>query len=264
MCRIAAYLGPELDLNGFLRAAPHSLFRQSWAPREMLTATVNADGWGAAWLDADGRPAVYRHTHPVWSDRNVDALARSLHSRLWVGNVRSATAGLGTHDVNTQPFADQRLVFTHNGFVTDFAHTLRRRLREALAPELEADIEGNTDSEYLFALIRQQRTDPATALQRALAWTRERLEPEGIKALLNIIVTDGERVAASRAAVAADCPSLYWHAGHPGFGGGALVASEPFDDDPGWTELPPQHLIDLQPGVTPCPTPLSPAPTAPA
>lgn len=256
MCRIAAYLGPELDLATFLKAAPHSLYRQSWEPREMLTASVNADGWGVAWLPADGRPAAYRNSLPVWSDVNVDALGRSLLSRAWVGNVRSATQGLATHDVNTQPYIDERLIFVHNGFITDFAHSFRRQLRAELDPAVEAGIVGNTDSEYLFALIRQQRAEPVEALHRVLAWLRERLAEAGVTALLNLIVTDGEHVAASRAAVGMDCPSLYWHPGHARYAGGELVASEPFDDDPDWQAVPPQHLIHLIPGTRPAPIPL--------
>lgn len=262
MCRIAAFLGPQLDLATFLTAPPHSLHRQSWASREMQTATVNADGWGVGWLDGHDRPVVYGDTHPIWSDRNLDGLGRSLRSHLWVGNVRSATAGLGTHDVNTQPFADDHLLFTHNGFITDFAHTLRRAMRAELDPELEAGIEGNTDSEHLFALIRQHAGEPRAALARALAWVRRALERDGVTALLNVIISDGDSLVASRAAVGADCPSLYWHAGHDAFGGGALVASEPFDEDPGWQPIPPQHVISLEPGRQPCPTPLSDATTA--
>lgn len=256
MCRIAAYLGPELDLTTFLTTAPHSLYRQSWAPREMETATVNADGWGAGWLDRHGTPAVYTHTQPIWADRNVDGLGRSLRSRLWVGNVRSATPGLGTHDVNTQPYSDTRWLFVHNGFITDFAHTLRRTVRGQLDSKLDAGIEGNTDSEHLFALIRQQASRPDAALPAALAWLRERLEQESVTALLNIIVSDGESLVASRAAVGNDCPSLYWHAGHDQFAGGALIASEPFDEDPDWQSVPPQHAITLQPGMQPCLTAL--------
>lgn len=256
MCRIAAYLGPQLALSQFILAAPHSLYRQSWAPREMQTATVNADGWGAAWLDAYQQPAVYTNTQPIWADRNLDGLGRSLCSRVWLGNVRSATPGLGTHDVNTQPYADTRLMFVHNGFITDFAHTLRRSLRAALDAEMDASIEGNTDSEHLFALIRQQADQPRPALVKALGWLRAALQREGVSALLNIMVSDGESLAASRAAVGADCPSLYWHPSHADFSGGALIASEPFDEDTGWQPVPAQHVISLHPGMEPCLTAL--------
>lgn len=262
MCRIAAYLGPELDLNTLLTAAPHSLYRQSWAPREMETATVNADGWGVGWLDRDGIPAVYTNTQPIWADRNLDSLGRSLRSRVWVGNVRSATPGLGTHDVNTQPYSDARWLFVHNGFITDFAHTLRRAVRAQLGPELDASIEGNTDSEHVFALMRQQGGAPDSALAATLAWLCERLRRDGVTALLNIVLSDGESLVASRAAVGLECPSLYWHAKHDGFGSGALIASEPFDEDSGWNPVPPRHVITLQPGRQPCLTALDKTTTA--
>lgn len=262
MCRIAAYLGPQQPLSTFLTAPSHSLYEQSWAAREMDTATVNADGWGVGWLDADDKPAVYTNTHPIWADRNVDALGRSLHSRTWLGNVRSATPGLGTSAVNTQPYADAHWLCTHNGFITDFAHTLRRMVRATLTPELAADIEGNTDSEHLFALIRQQGGEPRAALAATLDWLCTHLHREGVTALLNVIISDGQTLVASRAAVGKNTPSLYWHTGHPAFDGGALIASEPFDDDPDWQPVPPQHIVSLQPGTQPCLTALDAASTA--
>ncbi|MDT0634035.1 class II glutamine amidotransferase [Spectribacter hydrogenooxidans] len=251
MCRIAAYLGPPLVLAEFLQRPPHSLYRQSWAPREMLTATVNADGWGVAWRCDDGRPGVYRHPLPIWADINLDSLGRSLVSREWVGNVRSATTGLGTSDVNTQPFTADGWLFTHNGYVADFAAGLRRELRAGLSPAIEADIQGNTDSEYLLAWLREQQTDPANALRRTVTWLRDHLIGDDDRALLNLLISDGQMLHATRAAIGADCPSLYWHPGHSGFGGGCLIASETLDDDVGWQPVPPQHQISLAPGRAP-------------
>lgn len=261
MCRIAAYLGPQLPLSTFLTASPHSLHEQSWAAREMDTATVNADGWGVGWLDTNRKPAVYTNTQPIWADRNVESLGRSLHSDTWLGNVRSATPGLGTSPVNTQPYADNRWLFAHNGFITDFAHTLRRTVRTTLSTELAAEIEGNTDSEHIFALVRQQAGDPQAALTATLDWLRTTLEREGVTALLNVIINDGQTLVASRVSVGKTAPSLYWHAGHPAFDGGALIASEPFDGDPDWHAVPLQHIVSLQPGTQPCLTALGTAST---
>lgn len=246
MCRIAAYLGPPLALDRFLREPAHSLYRQSWAPREMHTAVVNADGWGAAWFAPDGRPAVYRSPLPIWADVNLESLGRSLHNGLWLGNVRSATAGHGTDTLNTQPFADDRLIFTHNGFITDFAHGLRRRLRASLDENIEAGIHGNTDSEHLFALIRQHPGDPGEALAAAVKQVTEWLADSDTGALLSMAASDGTSVHAVRASVNAEAPSLYYHEDYPGFGG-AVIASEAFDDDPGWREVPPQHRVCLAP-----------------
>lgn len=243
MCRIAAYLGPDLGLREFLDAPPHSLARQSWDAREMASATVNADGWGVAWYADDGAPAVYRHTLPIWADGNVDALARSLSRRLWVANVRSATPGLGTDHANTQPFAGDGLLFTHNGFIQDFARTLRARIRAELDPAIEQSILGNTDSEYLFALVRQQRGPLAERLGRARDLVSDWLGTcNQTTALLNMVVTDGRQLVALRSAVNAPAPSLYVHrAWH----GGAVVASEAFDDDPGWQAVVPESFVTL-------------------
>lgn len=249
MCRIAAYLGPPLALESFLREPPHSLYRQAWAPREMRTAVVNADGWGTAWFAPDGRPALYRSALPIWADVNLAALGRSLHAGLWLGNVRSATAGHGTDTLNTQPFADERLVFTHNGFITDFARSLRRRLRASLDEQVEAEIHGNTDSEHLFALVRQYAGGPGEALAAAVDRVAQWLAGGDATAMLTAVVSDGEALHAVRAAVRAEPPSLYWHDAYPPFGG-AVIASEAFDDDPGWREVPPQHRLTLASGET--------------
>lgn len=247
MCRIAAYLGPTLPLEQFLRAPPHSLYRQSWAPREMRTAVVNADGWGAAWFAEDGRPATYRNPLPVWADVNLDALGRSLHARLWLGNVRSATAGHGTDTLNTQPFADQRLAFTHNGFIADFPRSLRRRLRAVLDEHVEAEIVGNTDSEHLFALVRQHPGDPGEALAAAIDRVRGWLADTDTEALLNAVVSDGRTLHAVRAAINAPAPSLYYHEAYPALSDGTVIASEPFDDDAGWREVPSGHRLRAGP-----------------
>lgn len=31
--------------------------------------------------------------------------------------------------------------------------------------------------------------------------------------------------------------------------GGGVVASEPYDDDPGWADIPDHHLVDVADGV---------------
>ncbi len=59
MCRHLAYLGPEEPLGRVLVEPPHSLFRQSWAPRRQRYGTVNADGFGVGWYAPRGsRPGA--------------------------------------------------------------------------------------------------------------------------------------------------------------------------------------------------------------
>lgn len=249
MCRIAGYLGRPLTLQALVCDPPHGLAHQSWAAQEMVSATVNADGWGAAWLDEAGRPAGYRQILPIWADVNLEALARSLRSPAWLANVRSATAGLGTDYANTQPFHDDELLFTHNGFIDRFAHTLRARLRAELAPEIEISINGNTDSEYLFALIRQQTGTLAQRVRAALALVRGWLaDTPNVRALLNVIVSDGRQIVATRDALNGDAPSLYFHAD---WQGGVAIGSEAFDNQPGWTGVESGEMIIAEAGQPP-------------
>lgn len=201
----------------------------------MASATVNADGWGVGWYADDGGPANYRQVLPIWADGNVDALARSLSRSLWMANVRSATTGLGTDHANTQPFIGDGLIFLHNGYIDRFAATLRAGMRAEIAPRVEQSINGNTDSEYLFALLRSQTGTLAERLAKTLQRTRDWLgEIADGKALLNMAVTDGRQLVAVRSAVNAPAPSLYIHRD---WQGGVVIASEAFDDDSGWQAI---------------------------
>ena len=103
MCRLAAYLGPEISLGRFLMEPAHSLYRQSWEPKEMDEAVLNADGFGFGWVNPSKQTAVYTSTQPIWSDTNLASLSNSLHSRYWLANVRSATPGQQITQTNTHP-----------------------------------------------------------------------------------------------------------------------------------------------------------------
>lgn len=246
MCRFAAYLGPELPLGRFLLEPDHSLVRQSWQPREMQTAMLNADGFGVGWYNGSA-PATYRQMLPIWADPNLADLGNSLARRLWLAHVRSATPGYAAGHANTQPFADAELLFVHNGFVTDFAYTVRPRLRRWLRPEIEAGIHGGTDTEYLFAVVRQLLAeDPERDLTDALRLLHTLLLEWGAEqALLSMALSDGARVVALRHAIGCDCPSLYFTADDDLFPDAQLVASEPLTEIGFWQAIPPHHLLVL-------------------
>lgn len=255
MCRLAAYLGPEVSLQTFLLDPEHSLEVQAWAPRELRYAKLNADGFGFAWYGPDDRPVTYVSPMPIWSDVNLPGLARALSADLWVASVRSATSGFASGPANTQPFCDEELIFTHNGYLEDFNRGLRREFLGYLDDDFVAEIRGNTDSEYLFALIRQLLADDEdrpveSALGEAMNlladWCGERA------ALLNLVISDGERVYAARHALNHDCPSLYYTTDDEHFPDGAqLVASERLTDAQFWQPVPEHHLLILDPEQPP-------------
>lgn len=252
MCRFAAYLGPEIQLDHFLLEPGHSLVEQSWQPREMQTAILNADGFGVGWYNGD-HPASYRNVMPIWADPNLEPLSRSFSRSLWIAHVRSATPGFGTGLANTQPFMDDELIFVHNGFVTDFPYNVRQQARRWFTPAIEASIHGNVDSEYLFAILRQLLAeDGERDLADAIRLLHGLLLEWGAQhALLSLALSDGRRVVALRHALGAECPSLYFTTDDESFPEAQLLASEPLTDTGLWQAVPPHHLLILDPDEPP-------------
>lgn len=254
MCRLAAYVGPAITLEQFLLQPSHSLVVQSWSPRELRYAKLNADGFGVGWYAPDGNPAAYVSPLPIWSDVNLSHLGRTLSTDLWLANVRSATGGLPACPMNTQPYYDTELLFMHNGFIKDFAVSTRPAMRDLLDPEIEAAVAGNTDSEYLFAVLRQLLLqDDELPIEEALSelfslmadWLGD------LPSLLNLVISDGERIYAARHALNHDCPSLYYTTDDEQFSGGQLVASEPLTETGFWQPVPEHHILILDPEEPP-------------
>ena len=255
MCRHLAYLGPPLALRSLLLDPPHSLTEQAVSPQELVYARLNADGFGFGWFEPDGTPLNYRRADPIWQDPNLQTLAGHLYQPQWIAAIRSATPGFGGDTANAQPFACDGLLYSHNGLIRDFLPRIRRCIQQRLEPAIEEGIRGSTDSEYLFALIRQLLADdPDTSLEGALgeafSLVAEWLGDQG--ALLNVIIGDGRRIVASRHAVNMDCPSLYYTTDDEAFPDGSVViASEPLTDREAWRAVPPHHLLCVEPDTPP-------------
>ncbi len=247
MCRLAAYLGQEISLNQFLNAPEHSLVKQSWAPEEMTEARLNADGFGFCWYLKNASPVTYLNTAPIWSDINLPGLASSINSQTWLGYVRSATPGQLTSIANTQPYIYKHISFIHNGFIKTFNPEVKTRFHEILSANIQAEIHGDTDSEYLFALIRQiLAKNPDKSLSGTLIELCK-IMPEitgDSTTLVNIILGDGNSLVALRHAINGSCPTLYFSENNPVFPGGKLFASEKLTRDDSWTSMP-EHSITI-------------------
>lgn len=255
MCRHVAYVGPEVALRDLLLSPPHSLLRQAREPAELRDARINADGFGFGWYSDSGDALLYRRADPIWLDPNLAGLAQCLYADLWIAAVRSASPGFGGDVVNAQPLAVADLLYSHNGVIEEFRPAVRREIQTILEPEIEAGILGSTDSEYLFALIRQYlMDDDELSLEGALIEAFTTIEPwlGGNRALLNVILTDGERLVASRHAFHDDAPSLYYTLDDESFPEGAVViASEPLTDPERWHPVPAGHVLLVVPDEPP-------------
>ncbi len=246
MCRLLAYLGRSRSLNELICQPEHSLIVQSYQPREMTAGLLNADGFGIAWYsDHTATLGRYVNTVPIWNDPNLTTVLPHLQSGLVLASVRSATAGLGIGLHNCQPYALGTWLGMHNGFITQFRQTLMRPLQQRLDDSFYSAIQGTTDSEHIVALWAQHLAacgDPVVALQVTLQLIQALAAPAQVPVSLNLIVSDGHRLVASRYAVGTTTPTLYWSP--DAFEGGLVIASEPVCAGT-WQLIPEGHLIQV-------------------
>lgn len=215
MCRHLGWLGQPRSLASLMLDPPYSLLTQSYSPRRQKHGLVNADGWGAGFLDHGVRR--WRSAMPLWSDVSFASVAPVLRSECVVAAVRSASAGMPVEASASAPFTDGRWLLSHNGLVD-----------RAVLPS-SARAESTVDSALLATLIFERGLDTLgdTVVEVAAA------DPN---ARLNILAADGSRLLAT---TWGDTLSVLRT------DSGVVLASEPFDDDAGWQDLPDRHLIEV-------------------
>jgi gamma-glutamyl hercynylcysteine S-oxide hydrolase len=258
VCRHLAYTGPPVTLSSLVLEPAHSLLRQSYAPADMRGGgTINADGFGAGWYPEPGSPAArYRSALPIWSDASFPAVAAGTRSGGVLAAVRSATAGMPVTETAAAPFAEGRWLFSHNGVVRGWPHSVAPLAARLPVPDL-LTLDAPTDAALLWALVRHRLragADPADALAGVV--TAVAAVAPGSR--LNLLLTDGAGIWAT-----AWDHALWVRTDQRS----ALVASEisePFDPlepreaAPPWTAVPDQHLVVAAPGdcrISPLPIP---------
>jgi len=281
MCRHLAYVGPPASLRSLLIDPPHSLYRQAWAPRQQRHGTVNADGFGIGWYAApDPVPARYRRSVPIWGDPSLPDIARVTQSGAVLAAVRSATAGTALGEAAAAPFGHGPWLFSHNGrldgwpgaaaVIADHAPQpdgcdngppITGALPQPSASAALLSLEAMVDSAFLWALVLE-RLRAGCPMGAALAQTIAAVEAAGGTGRFNFLLTDGDSIAAIA------CGDTLWYRqadGGTSPAASVVVASEPFDDEPGWTEVADRHLLIAtahEVSASPLAATLSPAPAA--
>lgn len=238
MCRLVAYAGAETTLAPLLYGGAHSLHRQSWEPRELLTGSVNADGWGMAWHDG-GRARRLAEPRPVWQEEHLRGVLEGIRAPVAVAALRNATPGIPPDRSGLLPLVAGEWSFVLNGYVPDFRRAHMRALRSTLPDELYGTLRGSSDSETLFLLALAAMdggADPGTALDEVAARVRQRVGAD--EAQLTLVLGGSDGVRALRTSTVARTNSLYLARGHALAPGGALLASERLDEAGSWEELP--------------------------
>ncbi len=220
MCRHLAWLGAPRSVSSLVLEPEHGLLRQSYQPRRQSHGLMNADGWGVGFL-VPGRaePARWRSSRPLWSDASFASVAPELRSGCILAAVRSATPGMPMDESAAAPFTDGSWLLSHNG-----------RVDRSVLPSY-AEAESVCDSAVLAAHVFAQGPEHVGKLVVELA----RLDPG---ARLSLLLTDGHRVLGT---TWGDPLSYLVEAD------GVVVASEPYDDDPRWVDVPDHCLVDATP-----------------
>lgn len=224
MCRHLAWLGQPRTVSSLVLDPEFGLEHQSYAPRRQRRGLMNADGWGVGlYVDGQPTPVRWRSARPLWGDASFASVAPVLRSGAVLAAVRSATPGMPMDESAAAPFTDGHWLLSHNGRVDRRALPARH------------DAESVCDSALLAAHVFAEGPE-------RVAETISRVASADPGAYLNVLLTDGDRVTG----VSWGDPLSYLVDPQ-----GVVVASEPYDDDPRWVDVPDRHLIEVtSSGVT--------------
>ncbi len=224
MCRHQAWLGRPRDLASLVLAPEHGLERQSYQPRRQARGLMNADGWGVGFFDPErAGPVRWRSASPLWGAASFASVAPVLRSGAVLAAVRSASVGMPLDESAAAPFTDGHWLLSHNG-----------KVDRSVLP-VRSDAESVCDSAVLAAHVFAAGVDRLDTTVREVA----RADPS---AYLNLLLVARDRIL-----------GLTWgdplaYLVEPD---GVVVASEAYDDDPRWVDVPDRHLIEVTPdGIT--------------
>lgn len=238
MCRHIAYLGPPVTLASLLLEPEHGLLVQSYAPRQQAHGLVNADGFGVGWYVAGrAEPVRHRRNVPIWTDQSFASWAPVVSSGALLAAVRSATPGSPIDESCAAPFLHGPWLFSHNGRLDGYDDEPGRNLRSLVADTAPREAHAPVDSTLLFALAVRE-LERGADLTKALAITVATVR-EVTTGRVSLLLTDGARIAA---AVVGE--TLFTR----DTADTVVVASEPYDDAPGWVRVPDGTLVDAAPG----------------
>jgi glutamine amidotransferase len=219
MCRHLGWLGRPRSLAELILEPPGGLLAPSYAPRRPQHGLLNADGWGAGFFDG-AVPRRWRSASPLWGDASFASVAPALSSHCVVAAVRSATVGMPIEASAAAPFTDGNWLLSHNGVVNT-----------AVLPTCSG-AESVCDSAILAASVFERGVGSLGELVAEIGAA----DPQ---ARLNILAANGSRLLAT---TWGDTLSMLHSAD------GVLLASEPYDDDPRWVDIPDRHLVDAHDG----------------
>lgn len=267
-----AYKGTPIIMDDLLYKPKNSLINQSIHANE-IEEPLNGDGFGVGWYapELSIEPATFVSVNPAWNNRNLKSLAPKIKTDCMLAHVRAATEGV-VSESNCHPFQYKNLLMAHNGGIEEF-YKVKRHLRTPLSDELYNWIQGQTDSEHIFAyllnhLLRDSNTITPEAVIDAFEKTfrdiKKLMIQYGIKepAYLNIVVTNGLFIVATRyVSDPKEEPLTMYHSEGSRYvvedgitrleapednDQAVLVVSEKLTEGKNWTMIPQNHFVIVE------------------
>jgi glutamine amidotransferase len=223
------------------------------------------DGAGLGWFGAAGAPHVVKSEHPAYSDPEFIRNAQSIRATTCVAHLRYASTGPVALQ-NTHPFASDNLIFAHNGELQGLPQL------EAHIGDAMTSVEGDTDSERYFALIRKEIArhdgDVSAGIRSAVSWIAEQLpvfalnfvmvSPHELWALrypeeheLYVLHrTAGGQHGGRHLDAAGTCGTVRVQSSDLQHQSAVVVASEPLDEHPDWQLIRSGELVHVARDLT--------------
>jgi glutamine amidotransferase len=254
VCRLfGLHAGSEpVRATFWLLDAPDSLAVQS---------ECNPDGFGLATFEADGSIDVEKRPWRAATDELYAREARQECSVTYLAHVRYADTGEPSM-ANTHPFVQDGRAFAHNGVVGELD-----RLEDELGPVAGELVRGDTDSERVFAWITKAIRESAGDVRAGIVAAARRLAAEVELYSINFVMTSADELWALRypehnelcllerapggprgrrhLEEASAYGTLRMRSGDAAARAVVVVASEPMDEDPGWTAVEPGELVHV-------------------
>ncbi len=158
MCRVLAYIGPEIPLESLLLTPSNSLVNQALDPEHY--PDLQLAGWGfGAWSEhllKPEDPFIYRRPMPAFYDDNANRIIPSLQASTVLAHVRAAVYNSTTVmvDENCHPFSFEKTpwIIAQNGDMPNWM-LLQRELLQHCEDRYLKQMRGTTDTEFLYVLL---------------------------------------------------------------------------------------------------------------
>ncbi|AWB92141.1 class II glutamine amidotransferase [Aeromicrobium chenweiae] len=158
MCRVLAYIGPEIPVESLLLKPENSLINQTLDPERH--PQLQLAGWGfGIWSEhllKTEEPLLYHRPMAAFYDDNVAGIVPSLQASTLLAHVRAAdyNSTVVLADENCHPFSYQGTpwMIAQNGDLPNWKLLQRELLQHCKDTFLE-QMRGTTDTEFLYVLL---------------------------------------------------------------------------------------------------------------